>query len=167
MSSVDTDLIKCTCGETFSKHKSGRCMDVILHRIMYQEVPRLSKPGESCYDGVRDTTLFESDWVFERAGELHLLPAYTSDPRQAFELISRWHELGGIGNININATAISANFRHAAVTTYWSYGSGQLKRGRMEWIPARALAPRMIEFLISSKTDNCRWIDGITASHPG
>lgn len=153
------DLI-CTCGATFRLHKSGRCIDAILHRLAYSETPETYIAGTVYSDGLRDTPLFSEDLLVQRDDGLHLVPLYSSDPAASMVLFSKWYDMGGTGNINMNRSGWSGQFRHGIARSH-SYRHYQVIRTRLEWLPARALAQHMIEYKRQAQADDCDWIEGV------
>lgn len=133
-------------------------MDAILHRLIFQEVPREGEIGDVYFDGLRENALFEKDWLYERDGETFRVPDYTTDPSKTFLALDRWHSGGGSARWNITPTGISAQFHYGA--GYWY--SGTVTRTKIGWMVHRLLAPAVIDFLRTSQTDDCTWIDGIS-----
>ena len=164
--SVEVDKLICTCGVQFRLHKSGRCMDAILHRLLYTEVPELCASGTSYTDGLRDLSLFEEDLLVQRDNDKYLVPHYSSKPNEAMILFSKWHDMGGTGSVNMNRSGWSANFNHGIARRSYYHGSGYMLRARLEWMPARALAPVVIEFRRRAQVDDCTWIDGVDPVEP-
>jgi hypothetical protein len=158
-------VLKCTCGVAFGQHKGGRCADALVHRILYNEHAQLRPQGTPYFDGLRDGSLFQEDYLFERDGETYLLPNYTSDPRDTWIVLTKWNDTGGTGRINMNATGWSASFNHNALR-YGGYYSGNLTRTRFEWLPIRVLAKKAVEVKVTTGADKCEWIDGIEPPDP-
>lgn len=164
--SVTVDKLLCMCGVQFRIHKSGRCIDAILHRLLYGEIPERSPSGTLYTDGVRDLSLFEEDLLVPRNGDMHLVPHYSSSPADAMILLAKWHDMGGTGSVHMNRSGWSANFNHGIARRAYFHGSSHMLRARLEWIPARALAPVVIEFKRRAQSDDCTWIDGVDPVEP-
>ena len=156
---------KCTCGVTFSTHKSGRCADAMLHRLLYDEQAEEYTAGTQYFDGLRDTALFEDDYLFERDGEFHLLPKYTGNKHDVWTLFSKWNDTGGTGRLHMNTSGWSGSFSHQILRS-GAYYTGNMQRTRLEWLPIRVLARRACEVRIASGVDTCEWIDGIEPPDP-
>ncbi len=158
---VKMEDLTCTCGAKFRLHKSGRCIDAILHRLAYSEIPEIYIAGTVYSNGLRDTPLFAEDLLVRRDdGGLYPVPLYSKDPAVSMILFSKWHDMGGTGSINMNRSGWSAIFSHgiARASHYRGY---QMIRTRLEWLPARALAHKMIEFRRQAQSDDCDWIEGV------
>jgi len=110
-------------------------------------------------DGTRDLSLFQDDLLIERGDDKYLVPQYTHSPAEAMILIAKWHDMGGTGQIHINRTGFSGQFRHGAIRGY--YRGSNMVRTRLEWLPIRALAVPVIEFLRESRINDCDWINGV------
>lgn len=156
---IARDAAICTCGVGFRQHKSGRCADKILHRLLYDEEPSTYPAGTMYTDGTRDLSLFQDDLLIERGDDKYLVPQYTHSPAEAMILIAKWHDMGGTGQIHINRTGFSGQFRHGAIRGY--YRGSNMVRTRLEWLPIRALAVPVIEFLRESRINDCDWINGV------
>lgn len=156
---VEVEKLICTCGIHFHTHKSGRCIDAILYRLAYGQEPQIRDAGAPYVDGIRDLALFSEDLLVEENGETHLVPYYSSDPGDAMILFSKWYDMGGTGHINMNRSGWSASFSHGIARR--TYYHAHLIRTRLEWLPARALAQRLIELRRTSGSDDCTWIDGV------
>lgn len=163
---VEVDDILCTCGVQLRKHKGGRCVDAILHRLLYGEIPERCAVGTIYTDGVRDLSLFQEDLLVSRGDDKYLVPHYSSNPNEAMILLSKWHDMGGTGSVHMNRSGWSANFNHGIARRACFHGSGYMIRSRLEWMPARALAPVVIEFKRRAQSDECTWIDGVNPVEP-
>jgi hypothetical protein len=121
----------------------------------------LHPAGTVYFDGVRDQSLFEDDYMIEKDGELIPIPQYTGNVGDAWKMFIKWHDIGGTGRLHLNRTTVSATFNHQMLS-YGYYGSHRnMVSSRLEWLPMRALSPQLVKFLISSNVDDCTWIDGI------
>ena len=135
-------------------------MDAILHRLAYDEIPETYAAGTVYFDGLRDTPLFSEDLLVRRNDHLHPVPLYSKDPAACMILFSKWYDIGGTGNINMNRSGWSGVFSHG-IARRASYRGYQMIRTRLEWLPARALAHQMIEYKRQAQADDCDWIEGV------
>jgi len=140
-------------------------MDAILHRLAYDEEPVLHPTGTLYTDGLRDLSLFEEDLLVQRGEDWYIVPRYSSDPAMTLILFSKWYDMGGTGNFNMNRSGWSGSFSHGIASSGY-YRSSHLIRTRLEWLPARALAQSMIELRRQAQSDECTWIDGVNPVEP-
>jgi hypothetical protein len=131
---------------------------VILHRLVFGEIPVECTIGTLYSDGLRDQALFENDYLYERDGVFYRVPEYSNKPDQSHILLEQWYELGGTGRFRMNRSSWSAHFGHGIVSLF---GVHHMKRSRFEWLMMRALAPTIIMYRRVTHLDDCSWIDGI------